>query len=122
MPINFTTDIGKVRLLLNDTDDANVNGGLVFTDLEIQAFLDLEGGAIKLAAAQAIDTNASNEALASKVIKSQDLMTDGAKLADALRKHAAVLRDQHYQALDDDFAFEVVDFDPYAYLDNVDEH
>jgi hypothetical protein len=84
--IDFTTDIGKVRLLLNDVDEATS----VFEDAEIQAFLDLEGGSVKLAAAQAIDTNATNEALASKVIKDHQLSTDGAKVADAMRKHAAV--------------------------------
>jgi len=121
MAYDPTTDVGKVRLLLNDTDDAGSNGGFVFTNEEIQAFLDLEDGHVKLAAAQAIDTNATNEALASKVLKTPTVTTDGAKLADALRKHASNLRDQHYQALDDDFAFEIVDYDPYAYLDNVDE-
>lgn len=122
MAIDVTTDIGKVRLLLNDTDDAGVNGGFVFSDAEIQAFLNMEGGAVKLAAATAIDVNASNELLASKVLKTPTVTTDGAKLADALRRQATTLREQHYQQLDDDFAFEVVDFDPYAWLDSVDEH
>jgi hypothetical protein len=94
MPIDFTTSLGRVRLLLSDVDDANINGGLVFTDAEITAFLALEGNSVKRAAAQAIDVNASNEALASKVLKSQDLQTDGARLADAMRKHAAALRVQ----------------------------
>jgi hypothetical protein len=83
------TDAGKVRLLLNDTA-----APFVFADEEIDAFLELEGGIVKRAAAQAIDTNADNEALASKVLRSQDLSTDGAKVADALRKRAAVLRAQ----------------------------
>jgi len=123
MPYDPSTDAGKVRLLLNDVNDApEVENGLVFTDAEITAFLALEGGHVKLAAAQAIDTNATNEVLASKVLKTPTVTTDGAKVADAMRKHAAALREQHYQALDDDFAFEVVDFDPYAWLDNVDEH
>ena len=40
-----TTDVGKVRLLLNDVDRDTA----VFNDLEIQAFLDLEGGSVKRA-------------------------------------------------------------------------
>ena len=84
-----TTDEGKVRLLLNDVAEP-----YVFGDEEILAFLELEGGSIKRAAAQAIDTNATNEALASKVLRSQDLSTDGAKVADAMRKHADRLREQ----------------------------
>jgi hypothetical protein len=102
MPIDFATDIGMVRLLLNDVDEAN----LVFETAEIQAFLDLEGGSVKLAAAQAIDTNATNEALASKVIKDHQVSTDGAKLADAMRKHAQSLRDQVAES--DDFYFEII--------------
>lgn len=92
MPFTYdlSTDAGKVRLLLNDVDSATA----VFTDAEIDAFLALEGGSVKRAAAQAIDTNADNEALASKVFRSQDVQTDGAKVADAMRKHAQQLRDQ----------------------------
>lgn len=102
-----TTSIRQVRLLLNDVDPA----AQVFTDADINDFLALEGGHVKLAAAQAIDTNASNEVLASKVLRSQDWQTDGAKAADALRKHAQALREQHANAVadEDDGWFEVVD-------------
>lgn len=102
MPIDFATDVGMVRLLLNDVDE----GSLVFQDLEIQAFLTLEGGSVKKAAAQAIDTNATNEALASKVIKDHQLATDGAKVADAMRKHATSLREQ--ALADEDVFFEII--------------
>ncbi len=94
---------GMVRLLLNDVDEATA----VFSDEEIAAFLSLEGDSVKRAAAQAIDTNATNEALASKVLRTQDVTTDGAKLADAMRKHATALRDQadRADAESDDGAF-----------------
>lgn len=107
MAIDFTTPVGRVRLLLNDVDEAD----LVFTTPEIQAFLAIEGDNIKRAAAQAIDTNATNEALASKVIKDHQLSTDGAKVADAMRKHATALREQADE-YDDAGYFEVIDFDP----------
>jgi hypothetical protein len=107
--VSFTYDVttasGQVRLLLNDVDAATA----VFEDAEISAFLTLEGGSVKLAAAQAIDTNATNEALASKVIKDHSLSTDGARVADAMRKHAQALRDQ-VAGYDDTGVFEVVDF------------
>lgn len=90
MPIDFNTPGGQVRLLLNDTDE----NGFVFTDIEIAAFLALERDSVKRAAAQAIDSQATNEALALKVLKDHQVTTDGAKLADALRKHAASLREQ----------------------------
>lgn len=86
---DLTKPTGRVRLLLND-----VAQPWVFTDDELAAFLDLEGNSVKRAAAQAIDTNADNEALASKVLTDHDVRTDGAKLADSLRKRAAALRAQ----------------------------
>lgn len=94
---DVTTDVGKVRLLLND-----VATPWVFTDAEVQALLDLEGGTVKLAAAQAIDAQATNEALAAKVLRDADgKSTDGAKLADAMRRHAAALREQAVRELED---------------------
>lgn len=92
MPTTYdiTTDIGKVRLLCRDTDVLNA----MFDDAEIQAFLDLEGNNVKLAAAQALDTIASNEALVSKRIRLLDLDLDGPAVAKALRDAAASLRTQ----------------------------
>lgn len=87
MPVDVTTDPGKVRLLINDTGESPV-----FSNDEIQAFLDIEGGVVKLAAARALDTIADDEALTSKAIRSQDLATDGAKVAAILREHAKQLR------------------------------
>ena len=108
MAIDYTNDAGRVRLLINDDDETDK----VFTDAAITAFLALEGGNVKLAAAQALDVIADDEALTSKVIRTQDLATDGAKVAESLRKRAATLRQQ---AVDDDDLegfFEIVDFDP----------
>lgn len=106
MPIDFATARGKVRLLLNDVDES----AFVFSDAEVDAFLSMEGQNVKRAAAQAIDTNADNEALASKVLKDHQLSTDGAKVADSLRKRAAELRrqaDTDDAASDDSAFFEV---------------
>lgn len=105
MPYDPTSDTGKVRLLLNDVDDARQ----VFTDVEIQAFLDIEQGSVKRAAAQAIDTNADNELLASKVLKTQDLQTDGSKLAAAMHQRADSLRAQADADEQAEGYFEIVD-------------
>lgn len=108
MAIDYNGDVGKVRLLINDVDEDN----FVFPDDQIQAFLTLEGDSVKRAAAQAIDSQATNEALAAKVLKDHELSTDGAKLADAMRKHADSLRKQakdDEDAADDGFFFGVVD-------------
>ncbi|WGX98729.1 hypothetical protein [Nocardioides sp. L-11A] len=108
MAVDFTTPLGQVRLLLNDVDE----DAFVFTDNEINAFLALERGRVKRAAAQAIDSQATNEALALKVLKDHQVQTDGAKLADAMRRHADSLRKQAREdedADDDGFFFDVVD-------------
>lgn len=106
MAIDYTTSLGQVRLLIPDTDDAS---GLLFTDDQVNAFLSMEASVVKRAAAAAIEAVASSEVMVSKVIRSQDLQTDGAKVSDALLKRAAELR---RQADEDDPAtgFDIVDF------------
>lgn len=106
-----TTTIGMVRLLIPDKAPAL----LLFTDADISGFLALEGSSVKKAAALALETAASSEAMVSKVIRTQDLSADGAKVSDALLKRAAGLRQQ---ADDEDPAvgggFDIVDFvDPH---------
>lgn len=86
--INYGTDEGRVRLLIADTDVNN----LVLDDEQILGFLEIHGGNVKRAAAAALDTIASSEALLSKKIRTQDRQTDGPAVADALRAHAKALR------------------------------
>lgn len=90
MALSYATDMARVRLLINDTDVVDP----VFSDNEINAFLVLEGGSVKLAAAQALDTIADDEALTSKVVRSQDVATNGASVAEQLRQRAKALREQ----------------------------
>lgn len=104
-----STDVATVRLLIADT--ASDSAKQLLSDNQLRQFLALEGGQVKLAAAQALDTIASSEALVSKAIKTQDLSTDGPKTAEALRKHAATLRGQvkaDVDESDDGFFFGVV--------------
>lgn len=108
MAIDYTVPLGQVRLLIADTDEAN----LVLDDPQVTGFLAINAGSVRRAAADALDAIADSEVLVSKVIKTQDLATDGAKTADALRVHAERLRKQ---AEDDDFVFDIVDFDPYPW-------
>lgn len=91
MPFTYdlSTDVGKVRLLINDTDSSNV----IFQDEEISAFLSLNDG-LKRSAAAALDTIASNQAMVLKVIRLLDLSTDGPSVARALRDHAGQLREE----------------------------
>lgn len=89
MTYDLTTDAGKVRLIITDTDPANV----IFIDEEIAAFLELNAG-ILTAAAMALDTIADNEILVQKRISLLDLKTDGPSEAKELRVHADSLRKQ----------------------------
>ncbi len=63
----------------------------IFSDPQIQAFLTLYSNNVKRAAAQAKLVLATSEALINKVIKTDDLATDGAKLAQELRAQAQML-------------------------------
>lgn len=87
---DVSNDAGKVRLIITDTDSSLP----IFEDEEIEAFLTLKGGRILLAAAQALDTIASSQALVLKKIRLLDVTTDGPAVAQALRAHAKALRDQ----------------------------
>lgn len=87
---DVSTDRGRVRMLIPDSSTSSY----VFEDAEIDAFLSLEGDDVRRAAALALETIASNEALTLKVIRILDLQTDGAKTSDALLKRAALLRGQ----------------------------
>jgi hypothetical protein len=114
MPYDPATPVGQVRLLIVDTSDDPV-----FTDDEINAFLALEGQVVKLAAAQALDAIASDEALTSKRITDHDLSTDGPATAAALRAHANSLRAQaqlERSRSDDEGYFEIIGPpDPYCW-------
>lgn len=87
-----TSDVGKVRLLITDTQVSNP-ALQMFSDYEIQAYLDLETTVFE-AAALALDTIATNEALVQKVIKTLDLETDGSKTAAVLMARAKALRER----------------------------
>lgn len=86
-----------------DGDDVVITyNWAMFLDQDIQTFLDLHAGSIRRAAAMALDTIASSEALIQKRMTILDLQTDGPAVADALRKHAAALRaEEELLALED---------------------
>jgi hypothetical protein len=109
--IDYGSSVGQVRLLIPDTDET----ALLLTDEQIKTLVGLEGGNVKLATAQALDLIASSEALVSKVIRTQDVQTDGAKVAAELRARASELRRQVAEGEGDDtVGFGVVDFiDPW---------
>lgn len=100
-PTNYTTDVGKVRALLGDTDPQNVVMGvgeyLYFGDDEIGAFLTMYGHNVKLASARCLETISMSQALLLKSWSSDDLAVNGDRIAEALRKLAAQLREEALQ-------------------------
>lgn len=87
---DLTTSVGKVRLIIKDSSEAIA----FFTDEELTAFLELNDGSVRLSAADALETWASNEAMVTKAIKLLDLSTNGPAVAASLRAHAKMLREQ----------------------------
>ena len=55
MAIDYTSDVGKTRLLIGDTNEDS----LIFSDEQIQCFLNLNGGNIYLSAIMGLETWAS---------------------------------------------------------------
>ena len=90
-----STSVGKVRMLVPDGDPDHA----VFSDEEITAFLAMEGGRVKRAAAACLETMASSEAYVSKAVRLLDLATNGPAVAASLMARAAELRRQ--DALDE---------------------
>lgn len=114
MPIDYATPAGKVRLLIADTDDTE----LVLTDPMVESFLSMAGQNVKRAAAQALLAIAASESLKSKVIHTQDVQTDGAKLGAELRAQAKDLRaqaDAEDVTTEDEAFFEII---PFGYQGN----
>lgn len=90
--IDYTLPLGRVRLLILDTADDPADR--LFTEEQLDAFLDLNAGNVRRTAAQALLVISLSEALLSKKIRTQDLSTDGPAVAAELRAQAKVLRDE----------------------------
>lgn len=92
VPVDYQTTVGQVRLLIPDTaPDSSLN--YIFSDDQIAALLGMFNG-VKRAAAQAKDIIATDNVLLLKVVRTDDLQVDGAKVAAELRLQAKSLRDQ----------------------------
>lgn len=100
-PVDPLTEVGQIRLLISDVggDDGE---SFIFNEDEVQAFLNLEPSHLYRAAALALRTLASNEALVQKRIKYLELETDGPATAKALLEAAKGLEERADKAEDDD--------------------
>jgi hypothetical protein len=101
-PVDLGSNVGKVRVLLGDTDPTNVvsNVGeyLFFSDAELEAILGMYSGSPQLAAARCLDTIAGSQALMLKSWSSDDLTVNGDRIAKELRELAKQLREEAVSA------------------------
>lgn len=100
------TLVAQVRLLIADVGTGDRQ---VLDDTQVGDYLDLNDGNVRRAAADALDAIAVSEVLVSKVIRTQDLATDGTKVAAALQARAVQLRAQADDA-DSGGTFDVIEF------------
>lgn len=87
--IDYTLPLGQVRLLITDT--AADPADWLFTDPQLDAFLEMNAGSVLRTAAQALLVIATSENLLGKKIRTQDLSTDGPAVSAELRALAATL-------------------------------
>jgi hypothetical protein len=110
-PVALDTNVGKVRVLLGDTDPTNVAEGqgtyLFFSDDELTAVLGMYSDSPQLAAARCLETIAGSQALLLKSWSSDDLMVNGDRIAKELRETAKQLRSEAL-ASETSEAFEIV--------------
>jgi hypothetical protein len=94
-----TTDVGKVRLRISDTDTTR----RILDDEDIEAFLEMSGDSVVLAAAMALESIAINEVLCLKVVNLMGaIVTDAASAAKQLLALAKSLRAEYEQMGDPD--------------------
>ena len=120
-PLDPATDLGRLRVLVNDTEQyaeyvpegSTDAKAYMFSDVWLTVYIE-QFPTLFHAAAACIDMLATNEALVSKKIRTEDLSTDGAAVANSLRAHAIVLRAQGEQdlakAAETDGAVEIIEF------------
>lgn len=124
--IDYTSPIGQVRVLipdlrkLEDLRDLRNEPRYLFTDDEILAFLAVNNGNVKRAAADACDAIGMDKALQLLVLKTDDKQTDGAKLLDAIVKRAKTLREQAKEDDENNLSFDVImpSYDPADWVVN----
>ena len=99
-PLDPTSPVGQLRLLISDSQKRKDPGEpalaaeYYFSDTFLEGFLSLNGGVLKLAAADALLALATNESMVSKKIRKENLQTDGPAVTNALRLLASDYRAQ----------------------------
>lgn len=93
-PPDFTTDVGRVRLLIGDLSATNVTGGsgdfLFYADTDIAGFLTLDAN-IYRAAGFALNALAAQAADQAQLSKDYDLTLDARQKAEQFREQAKAM-------------------------------
>lgn len=107
----MATDIQKMRVLIPDNEQI-FDGDYLFSDNDLNAYLEVANNSVLRAASYAVLAIATSEAIISKIIKTQDLSTNGAAVADALRLTAKQLADRadKEDELAGEFYLNIVDY------------
>lgn len=109
-PLDPTSPVGQVRLLVGDKSPSEIAMGvgtyMWFSDDEIRGLLALENDRIKMAAYRILMTVAQSQALILKKFTSADLAVDGPSIAAEIRLQAKMLRDE----VSDEAALAAVDY------------
>ena len=111
MAIDYTTDIGKIRALTGDVDEANFR----MSDAEITAILGISSNNILLSAAQTAEAMAMKVTMELGNIKTLDFQSDAAKMAQTFMSRANELRTQYSEGgfAEDDIEFVEITGNPY---------
>lgn len=121
-PPDYSTPLGQLRALLSQTkqhadpQNPEAPADYLLSDGQLNAYIAINNGGLFGAAADALLALATNEALISKKIRTEDLQTDGPAVAGELRRMAETYRQRHkddLEALDLVDSFEIVDYTPH---------
>lgn len=121
MPIytyNLSTDLGKMRLLIADTD---IPDGAIFSDEELTALLTMEGNVVKAGAARALEVLAANKARLAVRVQRGGVSEDLTQVAKELRATAGQLRAEAEAESDDQAmaVFSSPSWERFSYTKNV---
>ena len=112
-PVDLGSNVGRVRVLLGDTDPKNVVGTLgqylFFSDAELESILGMYDDSPKFAAARALETIAGSQVLLLKSWSSDDLSVRGDLISAELRSTAAQLREEAYLS-QQSYEFNIVNY------------
>lgn len=121
-PPAYDTPLGQLRALVSQTqqytDPADLEAlpDYLMSDGLLQSYLAINSNKLYGAASDALLAIATNEALVSKKIRTEDLSTDGSVIANSLRQVAQEYRNRQKEEDAEDAAleaFELVDFVSY---------